>query len=147
MRALLQRVSEAEVEVEGQVIAKINQGLLVFLGIEKSDTEQILEKIINKIISYRVFADDDDKMNLSLVDTGLSLLLVPQFTLAADTKKGNRASFTNAMNPLESQPLFDLAVSKAKDKISEANVMCGKFQADMKVKLVNDGPVTFILNN
>jgi len=143
MIALLQRVLKAKVIVDGEVIAKIDKGILVFLGIEKSDTKKHIDKIISKIIKYRIFPDSDDKMNLSLLDCRLDLLLVPQFTLTADTKKGNRPSFTNAMHPGESIKLFNEAVNVAKSY--DINVKSGKFQSDMKVDLINDGPVTFIL--
>jgi len=143
MIALLQRVINAKVEVDGNVIAKIDKGILVFLGIEKTDTLKNVNKIISKIIKYRIFPDSNDKMNLSLLDCKLELLLVPQFTLTADTKKGNRPSFTNAMHPDESIVLFNEALNVAKNH--GINVQSGKFQSDMKIHLINDGPVTFIL--
>ena len=143
MIALLQRVINAKVEVDGNVIAKIDKGILVFLGIEKTDTLKNVNKIISKIIKYRIFPDSNDKMNLSLLDCKLELLLVPQFTLTADTKKGNRPSFTNATHPDESIVLFNEALNVAKNH--GINVQSGKFQSDMKIHLINDGPVTFIL--
>jgi len=143
MIALLQRVINAKVEVDGNVIAKIDKGILVFLGIEKTDTLKNVNKIISKIIKYRIFPDSNDKMNLSLLDCKLELLLVPQFTLTADTKKGNRPSFTNAMHPDESIVLFNEALNVAKNH--GINVQSGKFKSDMKIHLINDGPVTFIL--
>tara|TARA_R110000868_G_scaffold124730_4_gene329552 strand:- start:18152 stop:18589 length:438 start_codon:yes stop_codon:yes gene_type:complete len=144
MLALLQRVLSAEVEVDNQIIAKIDRGILVFLGIEKYDTEEQVDKIIKKIVNYRIFPDSDDKMNLSLLDSNLELLLVPQFTLAANTKKGNRPSFTNAKLPSESLELFNLALDKASNY--NIKIQSGKFQADMQVKLINNGPATFMLS-
>lgn len=143
MIALLQRVLKAKVIVDNEVIAKIDKGILVFLGIEKSDTKKDVDKIISKIIKYRIFQDQDDKMNLSLLDCGFELLLVPQFTLTANTKKGNRPSFTNAMHPDDSINIFNEAIDVANNY--KVKVQFGKFQSDMKVDLINDGPVTFVL--
>ena len=142
MKALIQRVTSSSVEVDGTNVGQINKGLLVFIGIEKLDELSHADKIINKILSYRVFSDANDKMNLSVSDINGDVLLVPQFTLAADTKNGTRAGFSNAMNPLEAENIYDYMVEKFKTYL---NTQSGVFGANMKVSLVNDGPVTFLL--
>ena len=142
MKALIQRVTSSSVEVDGTNVGQINKGLLVFIGIEKLDELSHADKMINKILSYRVFSDENDKMNLSVSDINGDVLLVPQFTLAADTKNGTRAGFSNAMNPLEAENIYDYMVEKFKTFV---NIQSGIFGADMKVSLVNDGPVTFLL--
>ena len=144
MIALLQRVREAKVEVSGQCIASIGQGILALIGVQSSDNESTAEQFITRIISYRLFADDQDKMNLSLVDIQGGLLLVPQFTLAANTRKGRRPSFTSAAPPELGKSVFQTMVSFARNNY--ALVESGCFGADMAVHLVNDGPVTFILD-
>ena len=143
MIALLQRVSSASVDVDDQEIAKINQGLLVLLGVEKGDTDEVVPRVVDKLLKYRVFSDAEDKMNLSLLDIKGDLLLVPQFTLAANTQKGLRPSFSSAANPDEGDRLFKKAIECASQSLQ--NVQAGKFGADMKVSLLNDGPVTFWL--
>ena len=143
MIALLQRVSSASVDVNGQTIASIKHGLLVLLGVEKGDTDEVAQRLIDKLLKYRVFSDADEKMNLSLQDTNGELLLVPQFTLAANTQKGLRPSFSSAASPDEGHRLFDKAVEFASQSLT--NVETGQFGADMKVSLLNDGPVTFWL--
>lgn len=143
MIALLQRVRSASVEVDKDVIGKIQQGLLVFLGVQKEDNEQKAKKLIDKVIQYRVFADEEDKMNLSLQDINGGLLLVPQFTLAADTRKGKRPSFSSAAHPEEGKHLFNYAVEYTSSIFP--NIETGEFGADMQVSLINDGPVTFWL--
>lgn len=143
MIALLQRVTEASVVVDGEQIAAIEQGLLVLLGVEKGDTEKEAARLVEKILKYRVFADADDKMNLSLQYIEGGLLLVPQFTLAADTQRGLRPSFSSAASPDEGRALFEYAVNLAEKSLK--NVQTGRFGADMKVSLLNDGPVTFWL--
>ena len=142
MKALIQRVTSSSVEVEGTNVGQINKGLLVFIGIEKLDELSHADKMINKILSYRVFSDANDKMNLSVIDINGDVLLVPQFTLAADTKNGTRAGFSTAMSPLEAENIYDYMVEKFKTFV---NIQSGVFGADMKVSLVNDGPVTFLL--
>ena len=142
MKALIQRVTSSRVEVEGANVGQINKGLLVFIGIEKLDELSHADKMINKILSYRVFSDANDKMNLSVSDINGDVLLVSQFTLAADTKNGTRAGFSNAMNPLEAENIYEYMVEKFKTFI---NIQSGVFGANMKVSLVNDGPVTFLL--
>ncbi len=144
MIALLQRVSEAKVIVSGQCIASIDQGVLALIGVQSGDKEDTAELFISRIINYRLFADDDGKMNLSLIDIQGGLLLVPQFTLAANTKKGRRPSFTSAAPPELGEPVFQSMVGFARN--SYALVEAGRFGADMAVHLVNDGPVTFILD-
>ena len=143
MIALLQRVTQASVHVDEKLVGEINQGLLVFVGVEKQDTSQHADRLIQRILGYRVFADAQDKMNLSVVDIKGGVLLVPQFTLAADTQKGLRPSFTPAAPPAQGETLFRYMVNAAKDLHSI--VATGQFGADMKVSLVNDGPVTFTL--
>jgi D-tyrosyl-tRNA(Tyr) deacylase len=143
MIGLLQRVSTANVQVSGQLIAKIEQGLLVLVGVEKLDTEADADKLAKRILNYRVFADNNDKMNLSVSDINGGVLLVPQFTLPADTRSGNRPSFTPAAAPDKGKALFEYLVLKIKQLHS--SVATGEFGADMKVSLINDGPVTFWL--
>jgi D-tyrosyl-tRNA(Tyr) deacylase len=144
MIGLLQRVSEASVNVEGDVIANINKGLLVLVGVEKVDTFSDADRLLDRLLGYRVFSDNNDKMNLSLQDIDGDLLLVPQFTLPADTQKGMRPSFGPAASPALGRELFDYLLSQAKQR--HHNTQSGQFGADMKVSLVNDGPVTFWLH-
>lgn len=143
MKALLQRVSQARVDVAGETIGAINQGLMVLIGIEPQDTPASADKMLHKLLNYRVFSDADGKMNLSLTDVNGGLLLVSQFTLAADTKSGMRPSFSKAAPPALGAELFGYLVTKA--KTSHATVETGQFGADMQVHLINDGPVTFLL--
>lgn len=144
LKGLIQRVTQASVAVDGQVIGEINAGLLLFLGVEKHDTEETAQQMLDKVTKYRVFGDEDDRMNKSLLDAGGELLVVSQFTLAASTRKGLRPSFSSAGSPELGQKLYDHFVEKAKEKLGE-NVATGQFGADMKVSLLNDGPVTFLL--
>ena len=143
MLGLIQRVSEAQVRVLGEVVGEIGPGLLVFLGVEKTDSRAQVDKLLNKVLNYRLFGDDKDHMNLSLLDVGGELLVVSQFTLAADTKKGLRASFSSAAAPEDAESLYQLFVERAAQSVI---VQTGRFGADMKVSLVNDGPVTFMLS-
>lgn len=144
MIALLQRVSQADVAInENQTIAQIGQGLLVLIGIEKTDTMAVADRLLKRLLNYRVFSDTDDKMNLSLLDIQGDLLLVPQFTLPADTRKGNRPSFTPAAPPDQGKQLFDYLLAQA--RLQTLTVEAGQFAADMQVSLTNDGPVTFWL--
>ncbi len=145
MIGLLQRVSEARVQVGEDLIAAIGRGLLVLVGVEKSDDEPRVDRLLERLLGYRVFPDSAGRMNLSLQDIGGGLLLVPQFTLAADTKKGTRASFTAAASPVEGERLFAYLVARARRLHLE--VQTGRFGADMQVALVNDGPVTFWLQS
>ena len=143
MIALLQRVLEAKVVVEGATVGAIAAGLMVLLCAERNDTEKEADALLAKLLSYRVFGDDAGKMNRSVTDVQGGLLLVPQFTLAADTQSGTRPSFTPAAAPAEGKRLFDYFVDKARAR--HAVVETGEFGADMKVSLTNDGPVTFWL--
>jgi len=143
MIALIQRVNEASVVVNNKTIGEIEQGVLAFIGVEKNDTEVEVTRLLDKVLSYRIFADSDDKMNLSVQDIKGGLLLVPQFTLAADTQKGCRPSFSSAAAPALGEQLFDEIVKQAKNRYQ--NIETGQFGADMKVSLINDGPVTFWL--
>ncbi|MEA3641581.1 MAG: D-aminoacyl-tRNA deacylase [Lamprobacter sp.] len=145
MIGLLQRVRSARVEVEGEVIGAIDQGLLVLTAVQKGDDEARANRLLERLLSYRVFADDSGRMNRSLVDVAGGLLLVPQFTLAADTKKGRRASFTSAAAPAEGERLFHLLLERAHQ--CHRPVASGRFGADMQVSLTNDGPVTFWLES
>jgi len=144
MIALLQRVTSASVTVDNIQIGSIDQGLMVLIGVEKIDDETKADKLLNRLLGYRVFSDAEDKMNLSVEDINGGLLLVPQFTLAADTRKGKRPSFSSAAPPQRAEQLFDYFVAAAKERFP--NVQTGQFGADMQVSLVNDGPVTFSLN-
>ncbi|MDN6855553.1 D-aminoacyl-tRNA deacylase [Pseudomonas sp. CAN2814] len=143
MKGLIQRVRGARVEVEGEIVGAIDQGLLALVGIEPQDDEESVNRLLHKLLNYRVFADDEGKMNLSLSDVGGGLLLVSQFTLAADTRKGLRPSFSSAAPPEKGAALFDLLVAQARERHSM--VATGRFGANMQVHLVNDGPVTFLL--
>jgi len=144
MKALIQRVTSASVEVEGEVVGEISKGLLLFLGVEKNDNEQKADKLLEKILKYRVFADQNERMNLSLKDVKGGLLIISQFTLVADTQKGLRPSFSAAGSPEESEALYRYFIDKA--TYSGLEVSVGRFGADMSVSLVNDGPVTFNLS-
>ena len=143
MIALLQRVSEACVRVEGEITGQIERGLLVFIGVEKDDSESQANRLIERFLTYRVFPDDQDKMNRCVAEIKGGILLVPQFTLAADTRKGMRPSFTPAAPPEQGQRLFDYLVTQA--RAAHPRLAAGRFGADMQVSLINDGPVTFWL--
>ncbi|MFS2157802.1 D-aminoacyl-tRNA deacylase [Pseudomonas sp. Pseusp122] len=145
MKALLQRVRSARVEVDGDIVGAIDQGLLVLVGVEPQDTPASADKLLHKLLNYRVFSDGDGKMNLSLRNVAGGLLLVSQFTLAADTKSGMRPSFSRAAPPALGAELFDYLLDKAKS--SHEGVQAGQFGADMQVHLINDGPVTFLLES
>jgi D-tyrosyl-tRNA(Tyr) deacylase len=141
---LLQRVSRAQVDVDNATVGSIGPGLVVLLAVQPGDTETEAERLVERLLQYRVFEDEAGRMNLSLLDSGGGLLLVPQFTLAADTRKGLRPSFTGAAPPEHGRRLFDLAVAQARARIGE-RVATGLFGAHMQVSLTNDGPVTFWL--
>ena len=145
MIALLQRVTEARVEVGGTTVGEIGQGLLVLLAVEPADGEVTVERMIDRLLRYRVFEDVAGRMNLSLIETGGALLLVPQFTLAADTSRGLRPSFTSAAPPEHGRAMFDHAVTHARKSLGE-RLATGRFGEHMRVGLVNDGPVTFRLH-
>ena len=144
MIGLMQRVSHAYVDVGGERLGEIGRGLMVLIGVEKGDTEAQAERLLERLLSYRVFPDAEDKMNLSLRDIQGGLLLVPQFTLAADTHKGSRPSFSAAAPPDEGRRLFEYIVTRA--QANYPTVETGRFGADMQVGLVNEGPVTFHLH-
>ncbi|HEA15069.1 MULTISPECIES: D-aminoacyl-tRNA deacylase [Pseudoalteromonas] len=143
MQGLVQRVKHAKVTVDGQVIGQIEQGILLLLGVEKLDDNSAADKLLHKVTNYRIFSDENDKMNLSLKDIQGELLVVSQFTLAADTKKGMRPSFSSAATPVQANELYEYFVSQA--KVAGLRVATGQFAADMQVSLCNDGPVTFNL--
>lgn len=143
MIGLLQRVSEARVRVDGEIVGEIGQGLLVLVGVERNDAQPQMERLLERLLGYRAFEDKEGRMNLSLRDIGGGLLLVPQFTLAADTDKGMRPSFTSAASPDQAEQIFALLLEKARRDYEK--VESGRFGADMKVELINDGPVTFWL--
>ncbi|MGS7250098.1 D-tyrosyl-tRNA(Tyr) deacylase [Pseudomonas sp. SK] len=143
MRGLLQRVRGARVEVAGEIVGAIDQGLLVLVAVEPGDSPEHADKLLHKLLNYRVFSDEQGKMNLSLKDVGGGLLLVSQFTLAADTRNGMRPSFSTAAPPALGAELFDYLLQQAKAR--HGDVASGQFGADMQVHLVNDGPVTFML--
>jgi D-aminoacyl-tRNA deacylase len=143
MIALIQRVSEAEVRVGGELVGAIGRGVLALIGVQRGDSDAAAERLLERLLAYRVFADEAGRMNLSVRGVGGGLLLVPQFTLAADTKKGTRAGFSPAAPPAEAQRLFSLLVERARK--AYAPVSAGVFGAHMQVSLVNDGPVTFWL--
>ncbi|MBP2700867.1 D-aminoacyl-tRNA deacylase [Photobacterium lucens] len=143
MIALIQRVSEASVTVDGHITGAIGKGLLVLLGVEKGDDEAKAQKLRDKVLGYRVFSDDDGKMNLNVQQAGGSVLVVSQFTLAADTKKGMRPGFSSGAAPIEAERLYEYFVEQCKAK--EIQTETGIFAADMQVALNNDGPVTFWL--
>jgi len=141
MIALIQRVAEAAVIVNGKIEGEIQAGILALIGVERGDNENQARRLLQRLLAYRIFPDQAGRMNLSLLQSGGQLLLVPQFTLAADTNSGNRPSFSPAAPPEEGQRLFNHLVGLARDGVE--NVQCGVFGADMQVRLVNDGPVTF----
>jgi D-tyrosyl-tRNA(Tyr) deacylase len=143
MIGLLQRVRAASVVVNGETIASIGVGMLVLVGVQQGDTERVAIRLLERLLGYRIFPDVQGRMNLSLRQTGGGLLLVPQFTLTADTTKGMRPSFTPAASPTEGARLFDWLVAAARTQ--HAPVECGRFAAEMQVALVNDGPATFWL--
>jgi len=140
--ALVQRVSRASVHIDGEEVAAIGKGVLALVGVERGDSEAEAQRLAERVVAYRIFADAQGKMNLSLKDIGGELLAVPQFTLAADTNSGLRPSFSSAASPAEGEALFIKFEEKAAETV---HVATGRFGADMQVSLVNDGPVTFWL--
>lgn len=143
MKGLIQRVTQASVTVDGVVVGEIGHGLLLLLGVEKTDTPTSADKLLQKVLNYRIFNDVDGKMNRSLQDVQGGLLIVSQFTLVADTRKGLRPSFSSGASPAEGERLYDYFVAQARQQWTA--VATGQFGADMKVALLNDGPVTFLL--
>jgi len=145
MKALIQRVRQARVEVAGEIVGAIDQGLLVLVGVEREDDRARADKLLHRLLRYRMFADAEGRMNRSLSDIGGGLLLVSQFTLVADTRSGLRPSFSSAATPEQGQALYDYLVQQA--RVQHPQVACGQFGADMQVHLQNDGPVTFLLES
>jgi D-tyrosyl-tRNA(Tyr) deacylase len=143
MLGLLQRVKRATVEVDGECVGKIDQGILLFLGIEKTDTQSSADKLIDKLLAYRMFSDEQKRMNCNVQQIDGGILVVSQFTLAADTNKGLRPSFSCAAPPAQAEDLYNYFVTRLAEK--NAKVATGNFAADMQVSLINDGPVTFML--
>ena len=143
MLGLLQRVKKSAVHVNGECVGEIDQGVLIFLGIEKTDTPATANKLIDKVLAYRIFSDEQNKMNCNVQQIDGGVLVVSQFTLAADTQKGLRPSFSCAMPPAEAEQLYNYFVDTIRAK--HTKVATGIFAADMQVSLVNDGPVTFLL--
>ena len=146
MRVVIQRVREASVKINDEIVGEIQQGLLVLLGIEHVDSELDADYLIQKLIHLRIFGDDEGKMNLSVSDISGDLLIVSQFTLFADTKKGNRPSFIRSARPEQARPLYEYFLSQLKKSFS-GKIENGVFGADMQVELINDGPVTIIMDS
>lgn len=145
MRFVIQRVLESKVEVDGRTIGEIGQGFLVLIGVTHGDTRQTADKMVKKLIGMRIFEDENGKTNLSLDKVGGSLLLVSQFTLYADCRRGNRPGFTDAADPKIAEELYEYIISECRKQVR--NVQTGSFGADMKVSLVNDGPFTILLDS
>lgn len=145
MKALIQRVQHAKVAVEDRIVGEINQGMLVLVGIDAHDTESTVDALSDRLLKYRLFADDTGRMNLNIAQINGGILLVSQFTLSADTKKGLRPGFSTAAVPAEGQRLFNRVVARIQTQ--HPKVATGEFGADMQVSLQNDGPVTFLLEN
>jgi D-tyrosyl-tRNA(Tyr) deacylase len=146
MRVVIQRVSEAAVKIDGTIVGEISKGLVVLLGIAQEDTEQDALYLLQKLINLRIFSDADGKMNLSVQDCGGELLVVSQFTLYADTKKGNRPSYIRAARPEQAIPLYEFFLQELQKQFI-GPIQTGQFGADMKVSLINDGPVTIIMDS
>ena len=144
MRIVIQRVSEAQVTVENRITGSIGKGFLILLGVGSEDTKEIADKYIDKILKLRIFEDENGKTNLSLQDVAGEILVVSQFTLYADCKKGNRPAFTNAGNPALAEELYEYFLRRIKESLG--SVQAGEFGADMKVSLINDGPFTIVLD-
>ena len=147
MRFVIQRVAHAQVDVDGETIGKIGRGFLVLVGVSETDTKEIADKMVRKMLGLRIFADENGKTNLSLQSVGGSLLLVSQFTLYADCKKGNRPSFIKAGDPHHAEQLYEYIISRCASEAPDIQIKTGIFGADMQVFLVNDGPFTIILDS
>lgn len=145
MKFVIQRVNEASCKVDGNIIGEIQKGFCVFIGVSNEDNKEIADKMVKKLVGLRIFEDENGKTNLALSDVGGSLLLISQFTLYADCKKGYRPSFINAGAPDMANQLYEYIIEKCKETIP--NVQSGSFGADMKISLVNDGPFTIILDS
>ncbi len=145
MKFVIQRVTHASVTVDRDVLGKIEKGFMVLIGIEDSDTQAVADKMISKMLGLRIFEDEEGKMNLALKDVGGGLLLISQFTLYADCKRGNRPSFVKAGKPDMAEPMYEYIIEKCREQIK--NTQKGQFGADMKVELLNDGPVTIVLDS
>ena len=146
MKLVIQRVTSSSLYIEGSLISQIKQGLVVFIGISKSDSENVIDKLVKKLLNLRVFEDEYSKMNYSILDIQGEILLVSQFTLYADTRKGNRPSFINAADPKNAEPLYNKFLEKLHIVLGD-NLKTGRFGANMQIELVNDGPVTIIVEN
>jgi len=144
MRSVIQRVLDAKVSVNGNIVGEIKKGLLVFFAVHIDDTEAMIEKMADKILKLRIFEDDNSKMNLSLVDLGLEVLIVSQFTLYGDTKKGNRPSFIESAKPEKAIPFYEKLISRLNEK--NIKVRTGEFGAEMVVEITNNGPATIIID-
>lgn len=147
MKILLQRVAQASVSVDGDEVSRIGPGLLVFLGLEQADDRDIATRLLQRLLDYRIFPDSAGRMNLSLAQHGGDILLVSQFTLAADTSRGRRPGFSGALAPAEAEPLYAFCLDYLAAQHGQGSVAAGVFGADMQVGLVNDGPVTFLLSS
>lgn len=147
MKAVVQRVHAARVEVAGAIVGATDRGLIAFLGAAAGDTEEDLEYVTRKVAELRVFEDDVGKMSRSVADVGGGLLLVSQFTLLGDTSRGNRPSFTQAMAPAEAEPFIDKAVARLRARLPQTRIETGRFGADMRVVVDNDGPVTILIDS
>ncbi len=147
MKSVIQRVSKASVTVEGQVVGQIGPGLLVLFGVEKDDTAAQLDYHVKKILNLRIFEDAQGKMNRSVQEIRGGILVVSQFTLAGDCRKGNRPGFDNAMPPAQAEAMYETLVARLRAEAGELDIQTGRFRAMMQVALVNDGPVTFLLEN
>ena len=145
MRAVIQRVSNASVTINGNIHSQINQGLLIFLGIENADTAEDIEWLSSKIVNLRIFNDENGVMNVSIIDMGGEILLVSQFTLHASTKKGNRPSYIKASKPEIAIPIYEKMIKQLSGDMDRV-IQTGEFGADMKVELINDGPVTIVMD-
>jgi D-tyrosyl-tRNA(Tyr) deacylase len=146
MKLVIQRVTCSNLYIDGSLISQIKQGLVVLIGISKSDSENVIDKLVKKLLNLRVFEDENSKMHYSILDIEGEILLVSQFTLYADTKKGNRPSFINAADPKNAEPLYNKFLEKLHIVLGD-NIKTGRFGANMQIELVNDGPVTIIVEN
>lgn len=146
MKLVIQRVTSSSLYIEGSLISQIKKGLVVLIGISKSDSENVIDKLVKKLLNLRVFEDENSKMNYSILDIEGEILLVSQFTLYADTRKGNRPSFINAADPKNAESLYNKFFEKLHIVLGD-NIKTGRFGANMQIELVNDGPVTIIIEN